>query len=166
MNEMLKLCINQGYVPADCILDGMLVYLLVKDGHNPCCGCNRDCVHKARQYKEMAVDQKEKDKFERIEKRRRLNTNKEAVVYVETEKDQSNVTVMIPDEERGYVAHFKSADETSAYIPIICRMYGARQVFVEMNGYGIAVYDFLCGRADEIKNIDVVPIYNRAMRLN
>lgn len=166
MNEMLKLCINQGYVPADCVLDGMLVYLLVKDGQNPCCGCNRDCAHKAFLHKETAVDQKEKDKFERIEKRRRLNTNKEAIVYVETERDQSNVTVMIPDEERGYVAHFKSVDETSVYIPIICRMYNARQVFVEMNGFGIAVYDSLRKRIDEIKNIDVVPIYNRAMRLN
>ena len=104
--------------------------------------------------------------FERIEKRRRLNTNKEAIVYVETERDQSNVTVMIPDEERGYVAHFKSADETSVYIPIICRMYSARQVFVEMNGFGIAVYDSLRKRIDEVKNIYVVPIYNRAMRLD
>lgn len=166
MDEMLKLCINQGYVSSDCLLDGMLVYLLVKDGQNPCCGCNKDCVHKACHYKKTAVNQKEKERFERIEKRRKLNTNKEAVVYVETERDQSNVTVMIPDEERGYVAHFKSADETSAYIPIICKMYDARQVFVEMNGFGIAVYDSLCKRIEEIKNIDVVPIYNRAMRLN
>lgn len=166
MEKILKLCINQGYVPADCILDGMLVYLLVKDGQNPCCRCNKDCIHKACQYKEMVVDQKEKDKFERIEKRRRLNTNKEAVVYVETEIDQSNVTVMIPDEEFGYVAHFKTTDETSAYIPKICSIYGAKQVFVKMNGCGIAVYDSLCKRIDEIKNIDIVPIYNRAMRLN
>ena len=67
MDEMLKLCVNQGYVPADCIMDGMPVYLLIKDGKNPCCGCNGDCIHKACQYKEMAVDQKEKDKFENID---------------------------------------------------------------------------------------------------
>ena len=29
---MLKLCINQGYVPSDCKLDSMLVFLLVGDG--------------------------------------------------------------------------------------------------------------------------------------
>ena len=45
-NEMLKLCINQGYVPSDCKLDGMLVFLLVGDGKNPCDGCNANCVHR------------------------------------------------------------------------------------------------------------------------
>mgnify|MGYP003314951626 CR=1 FL=1 len=34
MNEMLKLCIEQGYVPADCKLDGMLVWLLINEGKN------------------------------------------------------------------------------------------------------------------------------------
>ena len=43
---MLKLCINQGYVPSDCKLDGMLVFLLVGDGKNPCDGCNANCVHR------------------------------------------------------------------------------------------------------------------------
>ena len=39
---MRKLAIGQGYVPADCTLDGMLVMALVNSSEDPCVGCNED----------------------------------------------------------------------------------------------------------------------------
>lgn len=41
-DTMLKLCIQQGYVPPKCLLNGHLVFLLVNKGEDPCAGCNMD----------------------------------------------------------------------------------------------------------------------------
>ena len=49
---MKQMCINQGYVPKDCVLPnelGMMIFLLVKDGKNPCKGCNANCKHKTKE---------------------------------------------------------------------------------------------------------------------
>lgn len=53
--DMLRMCVKQGYVPPDCKLDGMMVWLLVQDGKTPCQGCNADCVHKKTQHTEKKV---------------------------------------------------------------------------------------------------------------
>ena len=45
MTDILKMCITQGYVPPGCKLDGTMVWLLVKDGKNPCIGCNANCAN-------------------------------------------------------------------------------------------------------------------------
>lgn len=45
---MKEMCIQQGYVPKDCKFPekgGMILFLLVKDGKNPCEGCNINCKH-------------------------------------------------------------------------------------------------------------------------
>jgi len=39
---MLKLCIEQGYVPAKCQLKGQIVYFLVQSEGDPCARCNMD----------------------------------------------------------------------------------------------------------------------------
>jgi len=39
-DDMLELCKEQGYVPANCYLNGMVVYALVNKGEDPCAGCN------------------------------------------------------------------------------------------------------------------------------
>lgn len=36
---MLKLCIDQGYVPKTCLLGGQIIFALVYGGENPCKGC-------------------------------------------------------------------------------------------------------------------------------
>ena len=38
----LEMAKEQGYVPKDCYLKGILVMLLVGEGKNPCEGCNLD----------------------------------------------------------------------------------------------------------------------------
>ena len=41
-DAMLGLCKQQGYVPADCYLTGIIVFGLVNSGKDPCKGCNLD----------------------------------------------------------------------------------------------------------------------------
>jgi len=36
------MCIEQGYIPPTCTMEGQLCWLLVKDGQIPCSGCNAD----------------------------------------------------------------------------------------------------------------------------
>jgi len=38
-DTMLKMCIQQGYVPSSCLLNGQLVYALINKGQKPCFGC-------------------------------------------------------------------------------------------------------------------------------
>lgn len=168
MNEMLKLCIGQGYVPADCKLDGMLVWLLINEGKNPCDGCNADCVHSSK-YKNYV---KERDKYrkeelehrERIEKRKSLGTNSEAIIYVDIDYDEAEIMVIIPNSEKAYVLRSKNADNAARYIEIMCSKYNAKQVIVTLNGWGIAIYE--CLKMMNLKNIDIVPIRCVAERLN
>lgn len=168
MNEMLKLCIGQGYVPADCKLNGMLVWLLINEGKNPCEGCNADCVHSSK-YKNYI---KERDKYkkeelehrERIEKRKSLGTNSEAIIYVDTDYDSALITAIEPNSEKGYSLRCKGADEASYYIEIMCSQHKARQVIIPLNGWGIAIYD--CLKKRNLKNIDIVPIRCIGEKLN
>lgn len=90
----------------------------------------------------------------------------ETIAYVETGMDEFSVKVIIPNEQNGYIAHPKSVEETLKYIPIICKRYNVKQIFIEVNGCGIYVYDCLCKQAEKIKDINVVPIYNRAIKIN
>lgn len=39
---MLQLCIQQGYVPKTCLLDGKLALLLTNSQGDACKGCNHD----------------------------------------------------------------------------------------------------------------------------
>lgn len=50
---MKDLCVQQGYVPPTCTMDGQLVFLLVSKGEAPCWGCNEDrgiCKGREKQY--------------------------------------------------------------------------------------------------------------------
>lgn len=49
-DEMLNLCIQQGYVPPKCTLTGTIVFGLVQEGKNPCIGCNVNCPHAQKEY--------------------------------------------------------------------------------------------------------------------
>ena len=39
-DSLLQLCIAQGYVPKDCYLPGVIAFVLVNKGEDPCRGCN------------------------------------------------------------------------------------------------------------------------------
>lgn len=157
--DMLKICIEQGYVPSECKMDGMLIWLLINEGRNPCDGCNADCIHSrcTECVKEKHISREELERKERIEKRKTLATNSETIIYVDTDYDSVIITAIVPNFERGYVVRCKNgADEASYYISIMCNKYKARQVIIPLNGYGIVVYDSL--KARNLKDIDIVPI--------
>lgn len=168
MNEMLKLCIEQGYVPADCKLDGMLVWLLINEGKNPCDGCNANCVHrKCSHCVKNECDKYRKEKLEhreRIETRKSLGTNSEAIIYVDTDYDSALIMAIEPNSEKGYSLRCKGADETSHYIEIMCSKHKARQVIISLNGWGVAIYD--CLKIRNLKDIDIVPLRCIGEKLN
>ena len=41
-DEMLNLVKKQGYVPDGCLLQGVLVMMIVREGGDPCVGCHSD----------------------------------------------------------------------------------------------------------------------------
>lgn len=155
--DMLNICIRQGYVPSGCKMDGMLVWLLINDGQNPCDGCNADCVHRRCSKKERHINREELEHKDRIEKRKVLGTNSETIIYVDIDYDSTMITAISPDSERGYVVRCRNgADEAAHYIEMMSAKYNARQVIIPLNGYGIAVYD--CLKARDLKCLDIVPI--------
>lgn len=62
VNEMqLNMCIQQGYVPKGCTLDGMIVWGLVNKGEMPCKDCNIVCsVRPAKYNRKEALDDQPK----------------------------------------------------------------------------------------------------------
>lgn len=167
-DELLKLCIKQGYVPNHCKLDGMLIYGLVQNGRTPCIGCNVQCPNNIYSNNESHSSlyslrsDHEKAKLQRINKRNKLKQNSNPIVFVEVDYNQVTVQVLVPNEERGYSKRFDSASETARYIPTICHLYHAQQCFIEKNGMGVAILDSL--EKEEIEDIDIVPIFTVAMK--
>ncbi len=37
---LLNMCIQQGYVPPTCLLNGQIVWGLINESKDPCAGCN------------------------------------------------------------------------------------------------------------------------------
>lgn len=167
MIDILKMCITQGYVPPGCKLDGTMVWLLVKDGKNPCIGCNADCVHRktpptqeqVQWFKEQRETEKteEREKLERIRKREILGTNSDPIIYVDTDAHSAIIMAIVPNSEKGYIKRCReSVEEAAAYIEIMCKEHNAKQVIIPLNGYGIAIYRILADK--NLKWLDIVPI--------
>lgn len=99
---MLDICIKQGYVPPDCKLDGAIAFMIVRDGKNPCDGCHADCIHKKSSYcREVFYD----DKSKRVQRRKKLGTNSEPTIYVDTARSGTTITAILPNSEIGYIRH-------------------------------------------------------------
>lgn len=139
--DMLDICIKQGYVPPDCKLDGAIAFMIVRDGKNPCDGCHADCIHKKSSYcREVFYD----DKSKRVQRRKKLGTNSEPTIYVDTARSSTTITAILPNSEIGYVRHVTDGIECTAdYIENMCIKYGAKQVIIDTSGFGIAVCDSL-----------------------
>ena len=154
--DMLGMCVKQGYVPPDCKLDGMMVWLLVQEGKIPCQGCNADCVHKKAQCAKCGENKEQQARLKRIKKRETLGTNSNPIIYIDAEIHDTTITAILPNSERGYVKHCKeSIEEVAIYTEIMCRKYNINQVIICLNGFGIAVYDYLVSR--KLDWLDIVP---------
>lgn len=170
MDEMLKVCIQQGYVPDGCKLDGTLVFLLVKDGKSPCDGCNADCIHSRSTQKyewRDCLSEKEREQNARISKRKRLGTSREPILYVDADYKSVLLMVMNPDTERAYINRCKNIVDAANIIPCICRAYQVRQVYIDLNGFGIGIMDYLKQiNFDKNDNVDIVPMFCSQMKLS
>lgn len=186
-DEMLNLCIQQGYVPPECTLTGMIVFGLVQENKNPCIGCNVNCPHAQKGYlpeelKKMEgfyLQEKERylkeehERNERINKRKSNGLNNNGLMFVDTDIGNRNrmqiiVMVMKPLQEKMYVQKFEDISIAASYIPSICVMYDIQQVYIDINGYGKGISDAIRHTLIGMENnkIDVVPMRTRGMHLS
>lgn len=173
-DEMLKLCIQQGYVPNDCKLQGELVFFLIKEGKNPCVGCNMNsCSHRKAEKGIPYIYIKNKedlDKRKRAEKRENLGTNALPILYVDTDVTRGRnwvvrLTVMHPMSERNYIGMVNDISTAAQFIPSVCYQYGVKQVFIDVNGFGMGIMDYIEGYKINVDNIDIVPMRHSPMPL-
>lgn len=160
-DEMLKLCIQQGYVPNECSLDGMVVFLLTKEGENPCVGCGKNCSHripsKTDVYKQFGLTVEEMEYQRRVEKRDILGTSKESIMFVDADTKTVSIRVMNPEAEKCYITRVRNPHDASYLIPEISRKYGAKQIFIETSTNGtFAIFDHL--RTKNIMDLDIIPV--------
>lgn len=147
-DTMLNLCIKQGYVKPGCKLDGMLVWLLIQDGKNPCEGCNADCVHK--------ISDDDWTLWGRpLVEENRPRFDLCSMVYVEHDYRDINITVIDGINHKGYFRRCRRGiDEAIFVIREMCSKYNTNVVLVPINGPDASIYH----RLKEFDNLDVVPI--------
>lgn len=184
-----QMCVQQGYVPSTCILDGQMVWLLVKDGKDPCKGCNANrniCKGRAYvdineeynrlyhtmswtseiEYARIKENETRKKKIIQQRKEGHLNGYTRTILEVKWEllHRDSYIEVLVKDliDEKAYIARCKDIYEALHIIRNACNKYNVEQIHVEENGLGQSIYDVI---ATNINNIDVVPLRYVKMQL-
>ena len=150
-DEMLNLCIQQGYVPPECTLTGMIVFGFEK-------------------FESLYLQEKERYLKKERERNERINRksnglNNNGFMFVDTDIGSRNrmqiiVMVMKPLQEEMYVQKFEDISIAASYIPSICAMYDIQQVYIDIKGSGKgiseAIHHTLIGMGNN--KIDVVPM--------
>ena len=157
--DLFSFCAQQGYVPYDCQLKGILILGLIQDGKNPCVGCRANCPHHITVPDPEYVQYKEKEAAIKAEKNMRIAArmrkhNITTMMNIDCDYKNILITVICLDTERMYIKKLSSIEEASVIIPSICHAYHVEQILIETNGFGISLYD----RIKEIPNVDVVPL--------
>lgn len=84
-------------------------------------------------------------------------------------KPQIIVMVMKPLQEEMFVKKFDDINTAMLYIPAICRIYDIRQIYTDINGYGLAIsdalFDTFSNSNNRDMNIDIVPMRARGIQL-
>lgn len=186
------MCINQGYVPSTCKMDMQMCWLLIKEGKDPCKGCNynrskcngRHTPYESEPYRfDVFIDslietQRKKDfELELAENKKKAERqyrhtlcNAKVVLYINTEINHRGrfgleIELKVNDlvGEKGYIKRYDNIAEATKWIPVIVGNYGVQQIQIDTNGYGKGIFE-----AIESLNldIDIVPIIYQRMRLN
>lgn len=184
--DFKQMCVQQGYVPPTCKMDGQMCWLLVQAGKDPCDGCywNRaECngrqherydsegyrigtcidnvIERKRQEEYNLRLQKLHEKNKRAEKHAACNSKIIMSIITDIGRhDRPEVELKVNDliNENGYVRTYENLDEVISHIPAIIKKYGVGQIQCEINGFGIGVYD----RLKEARlGIDIVPLTYR-----
>lgn len=180
-DNLRELCIQQGYVPKSCKLDGMLVMGLIQKGENPCWGCNHDrsdcggCSKKLLEYNELS--EHEKERYNNYTKEQNLRLEKEQRGYKRLSKKSNELIMDISTEynHRGEVVcvNIKDRIKENCYsmklnenIDRCCDMaimfiekFKIKEVHIDGINRGICLYDCLSHKL-EIRNIDWCDVIN------
>lgn len=191
-DTMRELCVQQGYVPATCILDGMIIIGLINKGKSPCDGCNanRDiCKRKRKSYENytetgqiMSLLDKmnEFDREQQEEQRRRyeemVRQRKEGHIngytrtilevrwdYINSRECKIEIIVKDIVDEKAYYTRCQYISEALSIIQYACAVYKVEQIHVEETGLGAALYDDI--KSLKLENVDIVPLRYVAMKL-
>lgn len=184
------MCIQQGYVPSSCKMDGQLCWLLVNEGKDPCMGCNynrtecngRHALYESESYKfggfiDSSIKAQRKRNWalklaedKKVAERHQKHSicNAKVVLLINTElnsRSKMEIELKVNDliSERGYIKKFSNIEEMVKWLPFIIHEYDVQQIQIDSNGYGKGIFD-----AVETLNldIDIVPIIYQRMHLN
>lgn len=184
------MCVQQGYVPSTCTMEGQMCWLLVQEKGDPCEGCNENrskCNGRHAPYEDKAYGlmcfldrMDEVDKREREERRKRLqeiidkrkeghlNGYTRTILEISQEIDPRKGNWYIPIEvkdcveEKVYYTRSDNIPEAISIVHMCCHKYKVEQIHVEVTGAGQTLYDALI---DSIANIDIVPFQYRKIDL-
>lgn len=184
------MCVNQGYVPSTCLMDGMMCWLLIKDGKDPCEGCmqnraacnGRHAPYENKSYGLFCLW----DKIDEIDRQRREERERRLREIIEQRKDghlngytrtilevrweygrEPFVEIIVKDcvDEKAYVTKCRDIREAISIMRICCNKYKVEQIHVEDNGMGASIYNDIVESLKDIK-IDIVPLHYVQMQVN
>jgi len=184
-----QMCIQQGYVPSTCIMEGQMCWLLVNSQGDPCKGCNANrsvcngghAPYENKEYGFMCfldkIDEAEKKRQKENEERyRKIIEQRKAghmdgftrtILEVRWEllhKNDAFLEVIVKDiiDEKAYITKCKDIYEMLSIVMRCCSKYNVEQIHIEENGLGASIYDSLI---DRIKGIDIVPLRYTRMQI-
>lgn len=185
-----SMCIQQGYVPSTCKMDGQMCWLLIQEGKDPCKGCNNDRVkcngrhapYEDESYKldvfiDSLIEAQRKKDFElklaedkkKAERQYRHSMcNAKVVLSINTEtngRGRPEIEFKVNDliGEKGYIKRCNNIAEATKWIPAIVGNYGVQQIQIDSNGYGKGIFDAVQSLN---LDIDIVPIIYQGMHLD
>lgn len=183
-----QMCIQQGYVPSTCTMDGRHCWILVNSKGDPCKGCNenrskcngRHTPYEDKDYGFMCFLDKrdESEKKQQEENRRRqeeiiqqrkkghMNGFTKTLLEVRWDRDvggrKLDIIVKELADEKAYYISTYSIRELLSIVDYCCHTYNIEQIHVENIGFGESIYSALI---DSIKNIDIVPLRYHKLKI-
>lgn len=183
-----QMCIQQGYVPSTCTMDGQYCWMLVNSQGDPCKGCNenrkkcngRHVPYEDKTYGLMCfldfIDETEKKRQEENRKRHEeiiqqrkdghMNGFTRTLLEVRWDRDKEGykleiVVKELVDEKAYYISTY-DIGEMLSIVNYCCHTYNIEQIHVETIGFGESIYSALI---DKINNIDIVPLRYHKLKL-
>ena len=184
-----QMCVQQGYVPSTCTMEGQMCWLLVNSQGDPCKGCNanrkicngRHTPYENKDYNFMCsldllgeieskrIEENKKRREEIIQQRKNGHINGYTRTILEVKWSMSYpdkfIEIIVKDivNEKAYITKCRDINHMSSIIVHCCKIYNVEQIHVEENNYGSHIYDYLI---NTIKNIDIVPLRYTSLKLN
>jgi len=176
------MCVQQGYVPSTCTMDGQYCWMLVNSQGDPCKGCNENrniCLGKTyvddsylighrtggltsvAEIKRTAENSRRHDELIKQRKEGHINGFTRTTLQVECDRHEIEVIVKDIVDEKAYTAKCRDISQMLSIVSLCCKKYEVEQIHVDTMGPGMLIYNSL---VEHIKNIDIVPLRYVAMK--